>query len=277
MLCHRYEGITLEYILYCDESTQDGPIFSSFFGGCLVSGKHIDEIVNAIESKKAELHLFGEVKWSKVTENYLAKYIELITLFFSYIKAGKIKVRIMFRNNKDEPSINVVNDSDDKYFRLYYQFIKNAFGFKHLQGEEPVYLRIYLDRLPNKRTKCAEFKTFLKEMPRTSDFYMKSPIRIRNGDIAEITSHDHVLLQCLDIVLGAMFFRLNHYHKRLSGGQKRRGKRTVAKEALYRHIISQINDIFPNFNIGENTGSRGEKYPDFYWSHPYRHWKFKPN
>jgi len=113
------------------------------------------------------------------------------------------------------------------------------------------------------------------EMPLSSDFY-KSSVRIRKGDIAEICSHEHVLLQCLDVVLGAMFFRLNNLHKAMPEGKKRRGKRTIAKEKLYKHMLEQINDIFPNFNIGESTGDRGETYPEFYWKHPYRHWKFTP-
>jgi len=231
----------------------------------LVSSKDLLEVTNALKAKKAELFMRGEVKWSKVTENYLNKYIELMTLFFSFIKDGKVKVRIMFRNNTDEPSNpSIESVTDDKYFKLYYQFIKNAFGFRYLTGDEPVHIRIYLDQLPDTKTKCAEFKKFLLELPQTND-YSKSPMRIRKGDIAEVVSHDHVLLQCLDIVLGAMFFRLNLLHKRIPDGQKRRGKRTIAKEKLYKYIGKQIDDIFPRFNIGESTGARGEAYPDCYW------------
>lgn len=266
----------MEYILYCDESSQSGQKYSDFFGGCIISSQDLLEVTNALDSKKEQLHFYGEVKWTKVTENYLCKYMELITLFFSFVKSGKVKVRIMFRSNTDEPSDNKANSADDKYFRLYYQFIKHAFGFRYLTGKKPVHLRIYLDRLPNSKVKCTEFKKFLMDMPLTSDF-CESPVEIRRGDIAEIRSHDHVLLQCLDIVLGAMFFRLNMLHKQIPEGQRRRGKRTVAKEKLYKHIYRQIDDILPRFNIGESTGARGETYPAFYWEHPYRHWRFTPN
>jgi hypothetical protein len=276
---HYYEDkkvSLLEYILYCDESSQKGPKYSDFFGGCIISSKDFQEVTEALESKKSKLLLRGEVKWSKVTKNYLNKYVELITLFFTFIRAGKVKVRIMFRNNINEPSDpQSVYIADDKYFKLYYQFIKNAFGFRYLTGKEPVYVRVYLDQLPDKKEKCADFKNFLMEMPLTSDLF-SSPLRIRSGDIAEVKSHDHVLLQCLDIVLGSMFFRLNLLHKKIPEGQRFRGKRTVAKEKLYKHIYNQINDIFPRFNIGESTGNRGDTYPDFYWNHPYRHWNFTP-
>jgi len=210
-------------------------------------------------------------------ENYLEKYIEMLTLFFSFVKNGNIKIRIMFRSNDDIPSNHLTRNEDEKYFKLYYQFIKNAFGFRYLNcGTEPVYIRIYVDQLPDNKEKCSKFKQFLTDMPKTSDF-SNSSIRIRDGDVAEVNSHDHVLLQCLDVVLGAMFFKLNHLNKAIPVGQKKRGKRTVAKEKLYKHINMQINSIFPHFNIGENTGSWGESYPNYYWKHPYRHWKFKPN
>ena len=81
----KQKGVDLEYILYCDESSQKGPKYSDFFGGCLVSSKDLLEVTNALEVKKTELFMRGEVKWSKVTENYLNKYIELMTLFFSFI------------------------------------------------------------------------------------------------------------------------------------------------------------------------------------------------
>ena len=49
------------------------------------------------EEKKQELNLFGEIKWTKVTANYLNKYLEMMDLYFKFIKEGKIKVRIMFQ------------------------------------------------------------------------------------------------------------------------------------------------------------------------------------
>ena len=266
----------MEFTLYCDESSQSGPKYSDFFGGCVVSSKDLSDIVKALEAKKAELFLNGEVKWSKVTENYLSKYTELMTLFFSFVKNGKIKVRIMFRNNKDIPTSLGVRISEDKYFKLYYQFIKHAFGFMHLRSDtKPIYIRVYLDQLPEKKENCSEFKRFLVDLPNTSDFF-HSAVAIRKSDVAEIKSHDHVILQCIDIVLGAMYFRLNQLNKAIPDGKARRGKRTVAKEKLYKHIHRQINDIFPHFNIGENTGAWDGQYPDYYWEHPYRHWKFKP-
>ncbi len=59
--------------------------------------------------------------------------------------------------------------------------------------------------------------------------------------------------------LGAMAFRLNDKHLVKPPGQVRRGKRTIAKEKLYKHILGRIRQLYPNFNIGESTGMQGDR------------------
>lgn len=262
----------MEYILYCDESSQSGDKYGDFFGGCLVSSVDLPIIVSALEKCKTEENLFGEIKWTKLTAKYLQKYIHVIDIFFDYMAQGKIKMRVMFRDINDQPSTQY--SSDEKYFKLYYQFIKHAFGFMHIPPElGHVYTRIYVDKLPDTVEKCRKFKQVVLAMPHTKDF-AHSNFDIRPDDIAEIISHDHVLLQCVDIVLGAMYFRLNDLHLAKPEGQETRGKRTIAKEKLYKHIRQRINAIVPNFNIGVSTGNRGFANP--HWEAPYEHWKFKP-
>lgn len=99
-------------------------------------------------------------------------------------------------------------------------------------------------------------------------------VSIRHDDITEVRSHEHVLLQCLDIVLGSMAFRLNDKHKAKPPGAHRRGKRTVAKEKLYKAILAEIRNIRPGFNIGVST--RVETFSQR-WSAPYLHWNFIPS
>lgn len=82
-------------------------------------------------------------------------------------------------------------------------------------------------------------------------------------------------MQCLDVVLGAMSFRLNDQHKERPDGTFRRGKRTIAKEKLYKHINKKIRETRANFNIGITTGIDGN-YQNLFF-HPYRHWLFIPS
>ena len=93
-------GAHMEYIVYCDESNSNGTKFSDFFGGCIVSGKDWHFVEDALEAKKKELNLFGELKWTKVTAQYLERYIEIVDLFFDFILYNNIWNRsgnILFR------------------------------------------------------------------------------------------------------------------------------------------------------------------------------------
>jgi hypothetical protein len=108
---------------------------------------------------------------------------------------------------------------------------------------------------------------------------LTSSAEFRNADLSvimvrEIESDHSVFMQAIDVVLGAMQFRLNDKHKEKPAGSRRRGKRTVAKERLYKHILTRIRRIRPSFNIGISTGT--DKGLQDRWNHPYRHWLFRP-
>ncbi len=264
----------MEYIIYCDESISHGDFFSDFYGGCIVSSRDVEGIVSALRERKQELGLKREIKWTKVTSQYVDKYISMIDLFFDYILSGQIRMRVMFRKTKDLPSNPALKTADDKFFKLYYQFIKHGFGLCDIPHDHKTRrFRIYLDQLPDRKDKCDHFKEMLYQMPQTKDF-CASNIVIQKEDVADVDSHDHDLLQCVDIVLGAMQFRLNNLHKVIPEGQRTRAKKTIAKEKLYKHILSRICEIHPRFNIGCSTGNRGFLAP--HWESPYEHWQFRP-
>jgi hypothetical protein len=263
-----------EYIIYCDESVENGKYYSDFYGGALIDSIHYDTIKDSLNAKKLELNLFGEVKWSKVSANYLAKYKSLIDLYFEYIKADIIKIRIMFRQSAYQARNLSQEQKDNGFFLLYYQFVKHAFGLMHIPEEEcrsERYIRLYFDELPDEKIKCEAFKSQIYGIQSLNGF-VRSNLKIRRDDIDSIDSKNHVILQCMDIILGAMAFRLNNKHKEKPEGSRFRGKKTVAKEQLYKHILAHIRDITPNFNIGISTGGGNADK----WDQKYRHWKFIP-
>ena len=264
----------MEYICYCDESSSYGEKYSDFFGGCIVRADRLHQIEQALNNKKTELNLHGEVKWTKITEPYKEKYCELIRLFFQFIQTGDIKVRIMFRKTENQYSPENRPVKDERYFKLYYEFIKHAFGFatdKAVTGE--YYVHLLLDELPDQSASAGAFKDYLCRLPNVLA-HKNTGLNIRKRDIGEVKSHDHVLLQCVDVVLGAMYFRLNNLHLSKEPGQRYRGKRTRAKESVYKCIHDEICKVHPRFNIGVSTGAHGFEYP--HWSSPYEHWEFKP-
>jgi Protein of unknown function (DUF3800) len=262
-----------EYILFCDESDRDGEFFSSFYGGLLVGATQYQPVTDRLNVEKRKLNLHQEVKWRKVTEIYLPKYESLMHAFFDELEAGRVKIRIMFRQNAQQPTGLTAEQKELSYWLLYYQFVKHAFGFDLMpRREEETHLRLFFDRFPDTTEKSARFKGFIEALAALPGF-RKVGLKIRRHDIAEIDSHDHVLLQCLDIVLGAICFRLNDKHKKKPRGLRLRGSRTIAKEKLYKLINQRICRIKPNFNIGVTTGGG----PQCRWELSYCHWKFVPS
>jgi hypothetical protein len=259
-----------EYLLFCDESDRRGRYYSNFYGGVLVGASQYQRITNRLNVKKAALNLYAEVKWGKVTERYLDKYQELIRTFFEEIAQGHLRVRIMFRQNAHRPQGLSREQVHLQYFLLYYQFIKHAYGLEYTV--ENMRLRLYFDTFPDTEEKSEQFKGFLLGLTKTRKW---QTVDIKREDITEVRSHNHVLLQCLDVVLGAMAFRLNDKHKEKPAGASRRGKRTIAKEKLYKIILTEIRKIHPGFNVGVSTRTRDDLRKR--WADPYLHWRFVPN
>jgi hypothetical protein len=267
----------VEYLIYCDESISKGKYFSNFYGGALVRSQDLLFVEQSIATCRTRLYLEKEMKWSKVTSQYLDKYIELIDVFFDLVAEDRIKLRIMFTQNLYRPTHLTSEQADNEYFLLYYQFIKHAFGLAYANETEPSDIhrvRLYLDRLPDTREKVNQFKRFLVGLNEYRQF-KQGKIYIDPNQIAEIESHEHFILQGLDVVLGSMQFRLNDGHREKPEGSRVRGKRTIAKEKLYKHINQRIRQIYPRFNIGVSTSTHNE--PSNRWRHPYRHWLFIPS
>jgi hypothetical protein len=268
-----------EYTIFCDESEKHGRYYSNFYGGLIVSHRDYEAVTARLEAKKRELNFYGEVKWAKVSASpYLEKYQALITTFFDEVRAGNVRVRIMFRQNARQATGLSTQQVDDAYFLLYYQFLKHAFGLLHLPPKEseerPTRLRLYFDKFPETHEKIQNFRGYLLGLPANATL-REAKIIIQPEDITEVDSHGHVLLQCLDIVMGAMAFRLNEKHKEKLPDTQRRGRKTRAKEKLYKTIHAEICTLRPRFNIGVSTGGTNAELLR-HWSDPYRHWNFEP-
>jgi hypothetical protein len=198
----------------------------------------------------------------------------MMTAFFKLVSEDRVKVRIMFTQKANVVVGLTREQRENEFFLLYYQFLKHAFGLGHCNpGGSPLRVRILLDQLPDTREKAATFKGYIRGLEKSKEFRSQG-IVIPEDAIAEVRSHDHIVMQCLDVVLGAMQFRLNDGHKIKPEGAQRRGARTIAKEKLYKHINRLICEIYPHFNVGVSTGTDGDLTRR--WSHSYRHWLFVP-
>ena len=245
--------MTTEFVIYTDESVKDGVYFSNYYGGVLVRSRDLENVCQTLADVKASQNLHGELKWTKVTDNYLEKYKTVMDSFFELIAADMAKVRIMFTNNTYIPLGLSSEQRQSEYHRLYYQFIKHCFGLSYSDSEHPgpKRVRLNIDQMPVSREQTALFKAYLEALS-SNKAMRQAGVRFDKQQIAEVDSKDHDLLQCLDVVLGAMTFRLNNQHLVKPEGQHRRGKRTIAKEKLYRHINGHMRQIYPNVSVHDN-------------------------
>ncbi|MES2361435.1 MAG: DUF3800 domain-containing protein [Pseudomonadota bacterium] len=268
--------MTRELILYCDESDSSGKHFANFYGGALVESKHQAEVIARLEACKERLNLFGELKWQKITEPYAQKYMDFLEEVFLLVKEGKLKFRIMFTQNYFSAHRLTTEQRENGFFLLYYQFIKHAFGLRYA-GRPGVKtgVRIYFDKLPDTSEKCAAFKGFVTGL-NSSPGFRRANVYIRPDQLAEVDSKEHVILQALDVILGSIPFRLNDKHKEKPEGSRVRGKRTIAKERVYKRVLAEIRAAYGGkaFNIGISTGTNPGL--ESRWDDPYRHWIFKP-
>ncbi|MBX7225345.1 MAG: hypothetical protein K1X55_04895 [Chitinophagales bacterium] len=262
-----------EFNIWCDESVRKGDYYSNFYGGLLILSKDKEHVIRELNKVVEKIGIKEEIKWGKVDEVKLPAFIALMDAFFKLVEKNKIKVRIMFTQNAKVAKGLSQQHLENEYFLLYYQFFKHSFGFRHSNlTVNPIYIRAHFDYMPDTISKKQQFKEYIKGLESTKDF-IDAKLNIRKQDIVEINSKEHLPLQFLDVVLGAMQFRLNNKHKLKPDGKHRRGKKTIAKEKLFKHVLKRIQEIRPGFNIGISTGYDDETEK---WTQPYRHWCFIP-
>lgn len=255
--------------IWLDESDKHGTYYSNFYGGILVLSQHREEVLRRMEAVKQELNIIDEIKWQKVNAYHYEKYIKLIDELFAMGKEGLLKIRIFFRHNQYEAELTPEKRKEE-YPILYYQFIKYAFGLIFAEDKEGI--RLYLDEIPLNQQDKLNFVKHIYGLNNDSDFKAKG-IRFVEKGISEVDSKSHLPLQFMDVILGAICFKLNEKDKLKSDGEERPGKRTILKLKLYKYINSKIREIYPDFNIGVSTPIKEESDR---WFQIYRHWSFKP-
>lgn len=262
------------YHIWTDESDKSGEYFSNFYGGILVRSEHLDKVLQMSMTFVEELGIKEEIKWQKVNRYTFESYMKLVDFIFDLLEHGYAKIRIFFHPTSLVPVGLTPEQRRNTYSLLYYQFIKHAFGLPYSNNTgEDVYVRLYLDDMPLKGNEKEKFLDYIYKLNEVEDF-KNAHIKIRKDDIAEVNSKKHLMLQFMDLILGAMCFRLNDKHKEKDADTGKRGTRTKLKEKLYKHILQHIRTLKPNFNIGITTGISDLSDR---WNHPYRHWSFKPS
>ena len=258
--------------IWLDESDKKGQYYSNFYGGILIEGSYFDGFISRLSRVLDQNEIYEEIKWTNTNAFTFDKYKKVVDFLFDEMTSGFVKIRIFFRNNQYKAIGLTQEQKENEFTILYYEFIKHAFGLSHCKWPGDKFVRLYIDDIPARGSQVAEFKRYILGLNRDPGFYFNN-VFIRENDIIEVDSKKQLPLQLLDLILGAMSFRLNNKHKIKDANTGKRGKRTILKESLYKYIHSKICVFKPNFNIGISTGivSLSDR-----WTHPYRHWDFHP-
>lgn len=257
--------------IWLDESDRHGEFYSNFYGGVLVHSSNVREVMDRMRGVVAEEGINDEIKWQKVNDYHFQKYLKLVDVLFDLAKEDKLKIRIFFRHNQYNALNLTQEERKADYQMLYYQFIKHAFGLPY--SEKPLSaMTLYIDEIPLRQSERDEFLSHLRGL--ANDPVLKNKgLTISEDGIVEVNSKNHLPLQFMDVILGAICFKLNEKDKLKKEGEQKIGKRTLLKLKLYKHINRRIREIYPNFNIGITTPIR---IPSDSWTQVYRHWSFIP-
>lgn len=254
-----------KYIIVCDESTKKGNKFSYFYGGVIVNEQKYNSISEKLEMYKNHLGLNHELKRINIDSLNANRYIEMLDFFFTFVKSGDIKVRVMFSDNNNLDSIP--KTENETFMKFYYLFIRHSFALPY--ANEDIDLRIIFDALPEKPENREKFKNYLiSNLTHIPNIDIKNKIYIKRDHIEEVDSKKHIILQCADVIVGLIDFCLNDEHNEVN----QKSKRWYAKRKVLEVILSYINELHPNFQLCISTKPiRGYNA----WIDKYKHFVYK--
>lgn len=226
------------YVIVCDESTRSGRAYSYFYGGAIVEESKYDKISDKLNMFKERIGIFDEIKRTKITLANVNKYIEMLDFFFTFVKSGDIRVRVMFSPNENLEILPKIEN--DTFAKFYYLFIRQAFALPF--ANDDINLRLIFDVLPETKEKVATFKEYLiRNLTHIRDNSATSKVDLSIQNIQEVDSKKHIILQMVDVIVGLIDFYVNDDQKK--------SKRWFAKHKIAEVLLSYIQEIHPNFDI----------------------------
>ncbi len=266
--------------MYADEAWTHDPNrnrFWRFYGGAMVASTERQQVENELLALKAKLGLQGEIKWSQVRPFNWERVAVVLDRFFDFVEGGVVKLRYMWLDQmfQDPAALNDFH-REYGYYILYYFFVVFGFGLPWHDEKEPVNVVFFPDTLPDQPEKRKSFRQFLYRCHAAHRHDDLS--RFRFVEVGDVNSKNHVILQCVDVIIGAAGFRLNQHHvaKQKNG---KRAEATKIKEKLYDHIRKRLAQIDMgergtlSFAVGVNTGKNGDVANR--WRHKFRQWDFR--
>jgi hypothetical protein len=271
------------FVVYADESnTHDRSLaHRQFYGGCLVPAEDRDAVARQLGSLAHRLGLLGELKWRKVRPENADRVLQVMNAFFDLIEGRRMKLRVMWLPRSMDDVLRDPRYADYGYYLLYYFFIVSGFALSRHGEAFEVLVEFFPDTLPDEPEKKQRFVDFLTEAHRSPRYGGRAPFKIVR--VADVDSKKHVLLQCCDVVIGALGFLMNARGE--ESGVEPLMEGTRIRERFAHHIVERIARVHrtqvakaPAYSLTRSTwpGSTasGELLAVNHWRFPYRQWCF---
>ena len=236
--------------VYCDESCHlESPTItteSRFMAlGCVIcpSDKK-DTIFKQIKKIKKDngLNSLSEIKWTKISKTKLNAYKNIINYFFD---CENIYFRSVIIDKKQLKHTDFFQTHDEFYYKMYFLMLKwlpEQFANKNDDCKFYIYLDIK-DTLGRK--KIQTLKEILSKSYKNVDWFKK---------IQEVRSHEIVLMQITDLLIGAVT-----YANRYPEGGKSDSKNAIVSLIKERLGKSLIHSTYPDevkFNLFKWDGKK---------------------
>jgi hypothetical protein len=215
----------MKFEVYCDEANPD--VLTSkhararylMIGGLWVRADLRQEIKTRIWQLRQKHNTWGEIKWSKVSPARQAFYLELVDLFI------ELKTDLRFRCIAvDSTTLKHElhnNDGELGFYKFYYQLLRHwIIG----SNDYAIFCDIKSNRDP-------------KRLPVLERCLARANSTYKIQAVQSLPSHEVVLIQLCDLLLGAASSRLNESLKRGS-----------AKEAIVAKLETGLGrPLMPSF------------------------------
>lgn len=202
------------YNFYCDESTHLPNDRQPYMvlGYISVPYPQIKQVKKDIRAIVTKHNFRGELKWTNVHETTLAMYQELVDYFFTI---SDLNFRAIIVNKSQIRDKDNGQSYEDFYFKMYYQLIHHQLDFSFTYN-------LFLDIKDTcSHKKLAKLKDILSNT---------TPIRTCQF----VRSHEVVLLQLTDVLMGAVNYNLRVKNGHLAG-------RNTAKSKIIAKIQKKSN------------------------------------
>ncbi len=268
------------YELYADEAWTHGGEprgrYHCFYGGIFGRSAAVDRLDTELRAIMSKHGSTGEVKWSNLTERTYELYRELVECLCRHLNSGQVKFRQMHcdRSICRVPELGEPSQTDlDVQFKLCYQFIKHAFGFRYLPinkgGNTEILIRLDTHSSQHHKDRLIDFVDRLPNTLNRPDLDVRTTF---------VDSRRVPRIQICDLIIGAAGSHGNKMHLRRQPGQKKISAKQKLRQTFAKFVYDSLREVDHKqrksnaFNWFENTGKDGDMSNLLH--HNFRNWKF---